>query len=315
VSDLLAGLLAALISTNTPTDVSNLVRQQTGLAIEVNNPNDPVQQEYLKLVEEDDAAVDEIESWTTNSIPAGQSGLPLKDRIRLRLDGVKSKYEDFVQHHPDYVRARLAYGSFLNQSGDTDGARLQWEKARDLDTNNPAAWNNLGNAYENGDIKKALECYTRAIELNPGQPVYYHNLAACAYTYRPEAEDYWKISEQEVYNVAIQLYQKAIRLDPENFVLATDYAECFYGISPPRWKEGLEAWNQCLKIARDEAEREGVHVHLARIQLGLTHYDEARHDLDAITNPMYAVLKNRISRNLDDAVQKALTNGPPQTLR
>jgi len=64
VSDLLAGLLAALVATNTPTAVSNLVQEKTGLSVKVADPNDPVEKEFRKLEAEDDAAVEEIEKWS-----------------------------------------------------------------------------------------------------------------------------------------------------------------------------------------------------------------------------------------------------------
>ena len=46
-----------------------------------------------------------------------------------------------------------------------------------LDPKNPAAWNNLASVYgHHGPMAKAFEYYTKAIELNPGESVYYHNL-------------------------------------------------------------------------------------------------------------------------------------------
>jgi hypothetical protein len=51
-----------------------------------------------------------------------------------------------------------------------------------------------------------------------------------------------------------------MKLDPNNFVLATDYAQSFYGTKPPRYKEGLEAWKNVLPLARDDIEREGARV-------------------------------------------------------
>jgi uncharacterized protein YhjY with autotransporter beta-barrel domain len=72
----------------------------------------------------------------------------------------------------------------------------------------------------------------------------------------------------------------------------------------------LAAWTGALKIAHDDVEREGVYIHLARINLKLGHYNESRRWLDAVTNSTYAVLKSRISRNLNAALGKPATNAP-----
>lgn len=320
MSDLLAGLLAALVSTNTPTAVSNSAQEKTNVSVPAPKPNDPVEKEFLTVEAEDDAAVEEIEKWSDEAGAAGagsraQAQLSLRQRMKERLDGVKRDYEDFVRHHPDYVRGRLAYGSFLHQTGDEEGALEQLEKARQLAPENPAVWNNLGNYYEERNVKKAFECYSKAIELDPGQSLYYHNLAVCVYMFRADAQDYWKISEREVFDKSLALYQKAMKLDPDNFILATDYAECFYGIRPLRLKEGLAAWNQCLAVAHDEVEREGVYLHLARIHLALNQFNESQRALDAVTNKMYSVLKDKLASNLAQAIQHTLTNGVPEPAR
>lgn len=320
MSDLLAGVLAALISSNAPAVTSNLVQQTTGISINIPNPNDPVEKEFREVLDEDDTASEDVLKWTDDANASAAKGdaqaqATLRYRVHRRLEGVKESYTDFLQRHPDYVRALLAYGSFLNQTGETDAARDQWEKARQLAPNNPAAWDDLGTLYEEGNVKKSFEYFAKAITLDPSQAVYFQNLAAAVYLFRKDAAEYWKISDQEVYDVSLALYQKALKLSPDDFILATDYAMCFYGINPPRWKDGLDAWTQCLKIAPDDRDRQGVYVHLARINLALSNFDEARRNLNAITNDTYIGLKNKISRNIDAAVQNALTNGPPQLLR
>jgi tetratricopeptide (TPR) repeat protein len=320
VSDVLAGVLAALISTNAPAAASNMVQRTTGISVDIPNPNDPVEREFRELLEYDDSASDDVLKWTDAANTSSATGddsaqSTLRFRIHRRLEGVKERYTDFLQRHPDYVRALLAYGSFLNQTGENDEAKTEWEKARQLAPNNPAAWDDLGTLYEEGDVKKSFEYFSKAIELDPSQSVYYHNLAAAVYLFRKDAAEYWKISDQEVYDKALGLYQKAVKLAPDDFILASDYAMCFYGINPPRWKDGLAAWTQCLKIAPDERDREGVYIHLARMNLALFNFDEARRNLASITNETYAVLKNKISRNIDETIQNVLTNGTPQLLR
>ena len=57
MSELTIGLLGALLATNQPLAVSNLVQQQTGVSIAIVNPNDPVEKELQQLMEGDDAAL------------------------------------------------------------------------------------------------------------------------------------------------------------------------------------------------------------------------------------------------------------------
>ena len=130
------------------------------------------------------------------------------------------------------------------------------------------------------------------------------------YLFRVDACEYYHLNEQQVFDKALALYRKAIELDPDNFILFSDYAESFYGTKPPRWKEGLAAWTESLKIAHDEVERQGVYIHLARINLKLGNYAEARRCLNQVTNATYDTIKKRISRNLDEALATAATRAP-----
>jgi tetratricopeptide (TPR) repeat protein len=316
VSDLLTGLLVALISTNPAAGVSNLVEQKVGAKIELANPNDPVEKEYLQLLAEDDAAQQEIDKWITTDqkYRAKGAGTPegtLQLKIEQRIDGVKKSYERFLQAHPTHVKARIAYGSFLNDTKDEEGAAQQWEKARELDPKNPATWNNLANYYAHrSPIKKGFEYYEKAIELNPREPVYLENLAVCVYMFRKDAMEHYHLTEDQVFDKALALYRQAMKLDPTNFILATDYAQSFYGTKPPRYKEGLEAWKGVLPLARDEIEREGVLIHLARIETKLGEFPEAEKHLNAITNDMYVQVKDRLVKNLKEAREKVSNAAP-----
>ena len=310
MSGLLAGLLGAVVATNTPQAVSNLVAEKTGLSIPVINTNDPVENEYYRILLDDDTAEKEVLGWMDNADAFAKAGgtkpsVTLNSKVQQRLDGIKKEYQDFIERHPKHVNARLAFGSFLNDNNDQAGAFKQWEEARQLAPDNPAAWNNLGNYYgQQGPATNAFKYYDKAIELNPLQPVYYHNLAAAVYLFRSDARAYYHLDEQQVFDKSQALYHQAIKMDPDNFILFSDYAESFYGVNPPRWREGLEAWTEALKIAHDEVEREGVCLQLARIHLQLGDYDQARKNLDLVTNPSYAKLKSSLVKNLNDALAK-----------
>jgi tetratricopeptide (TPR) repeat protein len=269
--------------------------------------SEAIEREYRKLLEEDDAAHEEIDRWIRDAwafeAEGGASPAGLNQRIEQRRDRVRKGYLDFLQRNPDHARARLAYGSFLNELGDEREAAQEWEKARELDPANPAAWNNLANFYgHRGPVKKAFTYYEKAIELDPAEPVYYWNFATTVYLFRKDVREHYGLAEQQVFDKSLELYRKALALDPENFILASDYAQSYYGTNPPRWEEGRVAWEKVMKIARDDIERQGVHIHLARINLRLQRFAEARRHLEAVNEKMYQEVKERIGRNLEKAM-------------
>jgi len=302
MNDVLIGLLGALLATNQPQAVSNLIQQNAGLSVTIPNPNDPVEKELDRLMTEDDAAMAEVDKWIRDNNAftaqgAGESKEELNARIMARLDGVRKNYEDFLRRNPNFASGHLAYASFLNNIGDEDAAKLQNDKALQLDPKNPAAWNNLGNYYgESGSITNAFVYFAKAIELDPAEPVYYQNLAVMVYLYRTDAKSFYHINEQQVFDKSLALYRKAMQLTPDNFPLATDYAENYYGIRPLRTNDALAAWTNALQIAHDDVEREGVYIHLARVKMLAGRYTEARAQLDAVTNATYSTLKGNLQR-------------------
>jgi len=300
VNDLTIGLLSALLATNQPQAVSNLVQQQTGVTVDVTG--DPTERELRELMLNDDATLDEVEQWiSTNTIPHTNTVAlaEFNRRIKERCAAVSQGYERFLRNHPDSARGFLAYGTFLNDIGDEDGARVEFENSRQLDPKNPAVWNNLANYYgEHSPVTNAFAYYTEAIRLNPNEAVYYHNFATTVYLFRTDAREYYHIDEQQVFDKALELYRQALKIAPDNFVFATDYAESYYGIKPLRTNDAIAAWNQALTLAHTDLERQGVEVHLARTKIAAGLFDEARAHLAQVTNSTYAQIKNRLVRVL-----------------
>ncbi|XOV70015.1 MAG: tetratricopeptide repeat protein [Verrucomicrobiota bacterium] len=286
---------------------------------------DPVARSYRQLLELDDAALTEVDEWIrkANQTQDGvndPSLINLPAKIEQRLKPVRKAYDEFIEKHPEHVGVRLAYASFLTDRGDEMAAVPHLTKATELDPDNPAAWNNLGNHYGHmGPVKKAFECYQKAIQLNPDAAVYYHNYGTTVYLFRKDAKEHFSISEEEVFDKALELYAVALKKDPNNFDLAEDIAQTYYGIrtqTPPRKmarpKEALEAWDYALKIAPGENEKQGVYIHQARILLGLDQVAEARQALDKVNLPVYQGLKERILGNVNERTDEIL---PPAVLR
>ena len=193
MDSLLIGLLSALVATNQPVAISNLVARTTGISVTVPDSNDPVEKEYQKLLETDDAAQEEVDKWIRDETAfrekgAGVPEATLRARIEQRLKAVRDAYEGFLRQHPEHARAHLAYGSFLMETHEEEEAVNQMEKARELDPKNPAAWNNLANYYgHRSPVKKAFEYYAKAIELNQNERIYYQNLATTVFLFRKDA--------------------------------------------------------------------------------------------------------------------------------
>jgi tetratricopeptide (TPR) repeat protein len=313
MGDLTLGLLSALLATNQPLAVSNLVQEQTGVALPIVNANDPAERELRTLMVSDDAAMDEVNQWiSTNQIPRTDTNsiAQFNVKIRARFDDVKHGYDIFLRNHPDSARGFLAYGSFLTDIGEEENAKVQYENSKQLDPKNPAVWNQLANYFgEHGELTNAFTSYAEAIRLDPTEPVYYQNFATTVYLYRKDAKEFYRINEQQVFDKALGLYQQAVKLAPDNLVIATDYAESYYGIRPLRTNDALVAWTNALSLCKDENEREGVQLHLARVKTAAGFYDEAQAHLDAVTNAAFADLKNRLIRSLADH-----KNPPPDSV-
>jgi tetratricopeptide (TPR) repeat protein len=173
-------------------------------------------------------------------------------------------------------------------------------------------------------VKKSFEYYAKAIELNPTESTYYFNLATTVYLFRREATNYYNLTQQQVFEKAMGLYRKALELDPENFALATDYAQSYYGFKPTltgkaeedrkitekHFNDAMAAWRAAFKLAKDDIERQGVLIHYARLQINADQFEAARTNLDAVSNEMYTTTKKNLLKKLENRI-KDNTNGAP----
>ena len=93
----------------------------------------------------------------------------LNRRIRDKFDPSRKAYKDFIQNHPDYAPARLAYTSFLHDMGDEDGEFQQLLKGPGARTRrflqSGTTWRNYYGEFS--PVTNALMCYEKAIELDP----------------------------------------------------------------------------------------------------------------------------------------------------
>jgi len=264
---------------------------------------DPVEAEYERLLELDNAAQAEMDAWIREADAKGSAAddASLQKKLDERIEAVMRAYREFLEKHPKHAEAHIAFGSFLNDTGQESAAKIEWEKALELAPDNPAVYNNLAGIYgHRGPITNAFTYFEKAIALDPKEPVYYQNLATTVFLFRRDVMEHYGITdEQKVFDKALSLYRKAMELDSTNFILAADTAQTYYGIKPPRHDEALAAWQKAYSLASDELERQGIRVHLARVQVQAGRFDEARTNLSLITNAHFRVVREKIERNLE----------------
>ena len=293
-------LAPVLLARGQQTNVVSAVPGTNGAAV-----LDAVEVQYRSLVAADALALAEVEQWVQ-----GGGGAALRKRIDERFAGVARAYEGFLKQHPDHARARVAFGNFLNESGDEVAATGQWEKALVSDPKDAEIWNNLANVFgHRGPAKKAFEYYAKAVELAPNEATYYQNFATTMFLFRKDAREFYHITEAEVFDRALHLYRQAIALEPDNYELAMDVAQCYYSVKPPRLAEAVTAWNYALQIAPNNLQRENAHIHLARFKMREGLFQEARQHLGVITNAFNETVRVRVLRDLEAREKKAGQTG------
>src|SRR4051812_34830230 len=114
--NLFIGFLAAALTAGPQAAVTNAVSPVKAAT------NNPVEQEYRKLLEMDDTSQGEVDHMIKEEQKFKEKGggqeAALKARVLQTLDPVKKAYEDFLKRNPNHVDARVAYGSFLNDIGE-----------------------------------------------------------------------------------------------------------------------------------------------------------------------------------------------------
>lgn len=329
-------MLSALLSTNHVV-VSNWLRvtaTETHTAHQVDVLN-PAYADLKRVMEKDDKAREEIDALLQQQEAQTARAPEIKPLstdvlVEGKLAPVRQAYEDLISKHPAYAKARIAYGSFLNELGDQDAAVAQWRKGNELDPKDPAGWNNLGDYYgHSGPVTNAFVCYARAIELAPGESNYYRNLATVMYVFRDDASKFLKTNTLGVLDQAMMLYRKALELDPDNFLLAADLAQSYYGYPSLKSNDlqadrkailnrsmlALGAWTNALRIARDDIERQGVQIHVARWTMNVGQYSASRAALGTVTNVMFDKTKDVLLKKLARMESgDSLTSPPPASV-
>lgn len=158
----------------------------------------------------------------------------------------------------DMVNKYLSTGDQFRNSGLPEKAIEQYEKALEVDPENPAVYQRLGYALvESEDYERAVRTYRRYVELRP-KDCQSHASLGFAYL------------KQQLTDQAIRSYEKALELcpdDPNAYInMGKAYREAGYLV------EGAEAFRRAIELNPDDI---GAYESLGRLYWDLKLYPES----------------------------------------
>jgi uncharacterized protein (TIGR02466 family) len=189
------------------------------------------------------------ESKSPNNLPSEALSVARSLHKSGQLQQAQALYAKILQSEANNPQLLNYFGVLKAQIGDREGAIALLEKAVNLDYSF-GYLNNLGNVYRSANrLEDAINCYQKALELNPQSSDSHLNLgialtekgeipeaikafetALSANPYHPRAHITLGdlLQSQGELDRAIASYQKAIAIQPESFEALTSLGMAFY---------------------------------------------------------------------------------------
>jgi cytochrome c-type biogenesis protein CcmH/NrfG len=215
-------------------------------------------------------------------------------RERLR---VEQMYYQLVRDNPQSVPARNALAAFLWKNGKAEAAIEHWRTAQRLEPQNGEAANSLGGAYlKMYRFREAAAQFLLAVSSERDNPDYHFDLANVEFLFRRDLTAAWKIDSAELMQRALFQYREASRLAPTSVEYARAYAETFYGMPNPDWKEAQVAWQHYLELTTN---RNFAYLQLARVSLKQHKKAEALSFLAKVSGSSHSEVKEILRKQAE----------------
>ncbi len=210
------------------------------------------------------------------------------------LERVAHIFQRLVARHPKNAGAHAAYASYLWDIHDEAAAMAQWQTAWTLDSHNAMTASHLGACYlESGDARSAIDYFGKAAALDSKNAVCHFELANAVFLFRHDLPGGSGAGEQGVLRRALAEFRKASELDPFNAEYARAYAETFYGLKDPDWREALEAWTHFLEL---KGPPDFCYTNMARVNLKLGRKADALQNLEQVRRADFFRVKEHLMK-------------------
>jgi len=238
----------------------------------------------------------------------------LSRRMERRLVTVSAGYREFIGRYPLHAGAADQLKVFCDNITEDLGTIRRWEEARAENPDCPVPWNDLANDLaHNGRILDAFACFEKTLSFASDEAVYHFDYATALLLYRGNAMSHYKLTERELFDRVLLLYRQGMKLAPQSYPLAADFARTYYVVRPARPAAGLAAWENAFKLATYDPQRDEARIHLARYAIHAGHLNLARIHLEPVTETGLEPVKLSLLRRIDDsgkARNAALTPAP-----
>ena len=213
---------------------------------------------------------------------------------RLRVEQI---YYQLVRNNPQSVPAQNALAAFLWKNGKAEAAVEHWRTVQRLEPENAEAASSLGGAYLRiGRVREAAEQFLLAVRSESNNPDYHLDLGNVEFMFRSDLTAAWKIDSAELLQRALFQFREASRLAPTDLEYARAYAETFYGMPKPDWKEAQVAWQHYLELSTN---RNFAYLQLARVSLKRHKKAEALSFLNKISDSRYSQIKEKLRKQAE----------------
>ena len=235
---------------------------------------------------------------------------PLSEQeLTRRAQQILSAYESYLEDNPRDVNGLILYGKFLRRMGQPRHATGLFLEADKIDPRLAVVKQNIANyLVEEGRLADALPFLLKAVELEPKEPVYHHQLGTFLFLFKEDLLSLGIASAQTNDRSMHEAFRSASKLAPGNFEYKLRYAQSFFDISDPDWDKALGVWQDLRNQARDRpvSEREYLALGEARAMTQLGRGKEAVTILKSITSPSLRATRESLIKELkeSDATRK-----------
>ena len=236
---------------------------------------------------------------------------PLSEQeLTRRAQQILSAYESYLEDNPRDVNGLILYGKFLRRMGQPRHATGLFLEADKIDPRLAVVKQNIANyLVEEGRLADALPFLLKAVELEPKEPVYHHQLGTFLFLFKEDLLSLGIASVQTNDRSMHEAFRSASKLAPDNFEYKLRYAQSFFDISDPDWDKALGVWQDLRNQARDHpvSEREYLALGEARAMAQLGREKEAATILKIITSPSLRATRESLIQELKDSDSKEKT--------